>query len=352
MRIHSREGFGDVLVFLTGQAEIEKACKILREAAARIETDEYVRGASSVVATSHVPSLIARSYEGIRLLVLPLYGALPSDQQAKVFLPTPEGYRKVVIATNIAETSLTVDGVRYVVDPGLVKQKEYNAERGMESLGVVSISKVGAAQRAGRAGRTGPGKCYRLYNKEAFAEMADETEPEIKRTNLANVVLYLKVLGIVDVLGFEFLDPPPETAIRDALKQLFFLGAITEDGVVTPLGRRMAEYPLEPKLSRMLIMSYHLGVEVRRCVRGTVVGATMTHTTAHLYRRTSTKSARCCRWSEFSTTRHSGEEVGCCVGARSVEGDTSLTQRVLMDTLRGGGRPTSRQGEGSTRSVL
>jgi len=160
----------------------------------------------------------------------------------------------------------------------------------MESLGVVNISKVGAAQRAGRAGRTGPGKCYRLYNKEAFEAMADETEPEIKRTNLANVVLYLKVLGVVDVLSFEFLDPPPEvseapsrvgcwgnvpflvtrsrlgrcvrqSSIRDALKQLFFLGAIDIDGVVTPLGRRMAEYPLEPKLSRMLIQSRKLGVE-------------------------------------------------------------------------------------------
>lgn len=240
VRIHSREAEGDVLVFLTGQAEIELACKLLRDMAAKVETGDY---------------------DGIRLNVLPLYGALPGDQQARVFEPTPEGTRKVVIATNIAETSLTVDGIRYVVDPGFVKQKEYDAERGIESLGVVSISKVGAAQRAGRAGRTAPGKCYRLYTKEAFDEMADATEPEIQRTNLANVVLYLKVLGIVDVLGFEFLDPPPEASLRDALKQLFFLGAITEEGKVTDLGREMAHYPLEPKLSRMLIESRRLGVQ-------------------------------------------------------------------------------------------
>merc|ERR1719230_1940177 len=127
------------------------------------------------------------------LIILPVYSALPSEMQTKIFEPAPPGARKVVIATNIAEASLTIDGIYYVVDPGFVKQKAYNPKVGMDSLVVVPISQASARQRSGRAGRTGPGKCYRLYTEAAYRnEMLPTSVPEIQRQNLANTVLLLK----------------------------------------------------------------------------------------------------------------------------------------------------------------
>ncbi|KLO17279.1 P-loop containing nucleoside triphosphate hydrolase protein [Schizopora paradoxa] len=137
--------------------------------------------------------------------------------QAKIFEPTPEGARKVVLATNIAETSITIDGVVYVIDPGFVKQNSFNPKTGMSSLDVVPISRASANQRAGRAGRVGPGKAFRLYTKYAFMnELDDETVPEIQRTNLAMVVLLLKSLGINRLLEFDFMDPPSIDTLRMA----------------------------------------------------------------------------------------------------------------------------------------
>ena len=140
------------------------------------------------------------------LLICPIYASLPSEQQAKIFEPTPKDARKVVIGTNIAETSLTIDGICYVIDTGFCKQKTYNPRSGIESLIVTPISQAQAAQRAGRAGRTQPGTCFRLYTKWSFAhELEENTIPEIQRTNMNSVVLMLKSLGIHDLLHFDFM---------------------------------------------------------------------------------------------------------------------------------------------------
>jgi HrpA-like RNA helicase len=153
------------------------------------------------------------------MMIVPLYGAQTPEQQANAFLKTPENCRKIIFATNIAETSLTVANIGYVLDCGLVKQKVYNPETGMESLVVVPISKVQAIQRTGRAGRTREGKCIRLYSEKFFKEqMPDMTVPEIKRVNLASTVLTLKNIGLKDVINFDYLDTPDLLSLQLALK--------------------------------------------------------------------------------------------------------------------------------------
>lgn len=200
--------------------------------------------------------------------------------QAKIFEPTPEGARKVILATNIAETSITVDGVAFVIDPGYAKQKSFNPRTGMEALTVTPCSRASATQRAGRAGRTGPGKCFRLYTQWAYYnEMEENTTPEIQRVNLANVVLLLKVsnhylkysittanlflfsqsLGINDLLNFDFLDPPMEDTLIRACSQLYALGAFNDRGELTKLGRRMAEFPMDPTLSKAIVAAEKYG---------------------------------------------------------------------------------------------
>lgn len=180
--------------------------------------------------------------------------------QVKIFEPTPPGSRKVVLATNIAETSLTINGIVYVIDPGFSKQKTFTPRTGMESLLITPISKASAQQRAGRAGRVAPGKCFRLFTAHAFAmELEENTVPEIQRTNLANVVLMLKSLGINDLLHFDFMDPPPSETLIRALEQLYALGALNDRGELTKLGRRMAEFPLDPMLSKTLIHAEKYG---------------------------------------------------------------------------------------------
>ncbi|KTG42236.1 hypothetical protein cypCar_00010181 [Cyprinus carpio] len=233
---HERTIHTDVLFGLLKKEEIDTACEILYERMKSLGPD--------------VPELI----------ILPVYSALPSEMQTRIFDPAPPGSRKVVIATNIAETSLTIDGIYYVVDPGFVKQKVYNSKTGIDQLVVTPISQAQAKQWAGRAGRTGPGKCYRLYTERAYRdEMLTTNVPEIQRTNLASTVLSLKAMGINDLLSFDFMNAPPmETLIR-AMEQLYTLGALDDEGLLTCLGRRMAEFPLEPMLCKMLIMSVHLG---------------------------------------------------------------------------------------------
>ncbi|CAF1454669.1 unnamed protein product [Rotaria sp. Silwood1] len=235
MQIHLNEPPGDILVFLTGQEEIDTACKILYERIKKLD--------------SEVPELI----------ILPVYSALLSEVQTKIFDPAPPGSRKVIIATNIAETSLTIDGIYYVVDPGFVKQKVFNPKSNMDNLVVTPISQAQAKQRMGRAGRTGPGKVFRLYTERAYHdEMLATNVPEIQRTNLASTVLILKAMGINDLLSFDFMDPPPLETMIVAMEQLHALNALDNDGLLTELGRRMAEFPLEPQLSKMLIMSVEL----------------------------------------------------------------------------------------------
>jgi len=236
MQIHLTEPAGDVLVFLTGQEEIDTACDILYQRMKALGPQ--------------VPELI----------ILPVYGALPSEMQTRIFEPAPPGARKCVVATNIAEASLTIDGIYYVVDPGFCKQKVYNAKVGMDSLVVVPISQASAKQRAGRAGRTGPGKCYRLYTEAAYrSEMLPTSIPEIQRSNLGNVVLQLKAMGINDLLGFDFMDPPPPQIMVQAMETLYMLGALDDEGLLTRVGRKMAEFPLDPQLSKILLTSVDLG---------------------------------------------------------------------------------------------
>ncbi|KAG7506384.1 ATP-dependent RNA helicase DHX8-like [Solea senegalensis] len=235
MQIHLTEPPGDVLVFLTGQEEIDTACEMLFERMKSLGPD--------------VPELI----------ILPVYSALPSEMQTRIFDPAPPGSRKVIIATNIAETSLTIDGIYYVVDPGFVKQIVYNSKSGIDQLLVTPISQAQAKQRSGRAGRTGPGKCYRLYTERAYRdEMLVSNVPEIQRTNLSSTVLSLKAMGINDLLSFDFMDSPPMETLITAMEQLYTLGALDDEGLLTRLGRRMAEFPLDPMLCKMLIMSVHL----------------------------------------------------------------------------------------------
>lgn len=236
MQIHRTEQPGDILVFLPGQEEIEELHK---------EIEAQVKRLGSKIR---------------ELLIRPIYANLPTDMQARVFDPTPPGARKVVIATNIAETSLTIDGIVFVVDPGYCKQNRFSSKTGMETLAITRISKASADQRAGRAGRNRPGICFRLYTREEFnTEFEENTQPEIQRLNLANVVLLLKTMKINDVINFEYIDRPPTEVLLFAIEQLTALGALDKSGDLTHLGRRMAEFPLEPKMSKSIIDSESYG---------------------------------------------------------------------------------------------
>ena len=232
MQIHLTEAAGDILVFLTGQEEIDTSCEILFERMKAL-------GPS-------VPELV----------ILPVYSALPSEMQSRIFDPAPPGGRKVIIATNIAETSITIDNIYYVIDPGFVKQNAYDPKLGMDSLVVTPISQAQAKQRAGRAGRTGPGKCFRLYTEAAYqSEMLPTTIPEIQRQNLSHTILMLKAMGINDLLHFDFMDPPPTNTMLSALEELYALSALDDEGLLTRLGRKMADFPMEPALAKVLIAS-------------------------------------------------------------------------------------------------
>ena len=195
--------------------------------------------------------------------VLPLYSTLPPPMQQRIFEAAPPprrpgapAGRKIVVSTNIAETSLTIDGIVYVIDPGFAKQKVYNPRIRLESLLVSPISRASAHQRAGRAGRTQPGKCFRLYTESSFRkDLQEQTYPEILRSNLGSVVLQLKKLGIDDLVHFDFMDPPaPETLMR-ALELLNYLGALDDDGNLTEVGKVMSELPLDPQLAKMVVAS-------------------------------------------------------------------------------------------------
>lgn len=158
-----------------------------------------------------------------------------------------------IIATNIAETSITVPNVRFVVDAGYVKQKTFEPTRAMESLIVVPISQVSSNQRAGRAGRTASGSCYRLYSSDCYDDMMAETIPEILRSNLSSTVLYLKALGVMDVLTFDFIEPPAADQVAEALASLYTLGCIDQSGLITDIGRAVSRLPLEPTVGRMVV---------------------------------------------------------------------------------------------------
>lgn len=239
IKICETEPPGDLLIFLTGEEEIEEVCRRI--------SDEV-----------HHSNILQSSVK-----VYPLYGALPPDIQQRVFEQSPPPShmggppgRKVICATNIAETSLTIDGVVYVIDPGMSKQKVYNPRARIESLLVACISKASAKQRMGRAGRTQNGKCFRLYTKESYEhELEPCAHPEILRSNLGNVVLQMLKLGVANLVNFDFMDPPaPETMMR-ALELLSYLGAIDDEGKLTTRGNIMSMFPLQPEMSASLIRS-------------------------------------------------------------------------------------------------
>jgi len=231
LAIHVSQGPGDILVFMTGQEDIEVTCELMDERLKLLNDPP-------------------------KLSILPIYSQMPADLQAKIFDRAAPGVRKVIVATNIAETSLTVDGIMYVVDGGFSKLKVYNPRMRMDTLQITPISQANAMQRAGRAGRTGPGKAFHLYTERAFRdELYIQTIPEIQRTNLANTVLLLKSLGVKDLLDFDFMDPPPQDAITTALFDLWALGALDNIGNLTELGKKMAAFPMDPSLSKLLITS-------------------------------------------------------------------------------------------------
>ncbi|NXX10586.1 PRP16 helicase, partial [Podargus strigoides] len=261
LQVHLSGAPGDILVFMPGQEDIEVTSEQIVEHLEELE-------------------------KAPALAVLPIYSQLPSDLQAKIFQKAPDGVRKCIVATNIAETSLTVDGIMFVIDSGYCKLKVFNPRIGMDALQIYPISQANANQRAGRAGRTGPGHCFRLYTQSAYKnELLTTTVPEIQRTNLANVVLLLKSLGVQDLLQFHFMDPPPEDNMLNSMYQLWILGALDNTGTgcwgklsahgtgtctaadpcdvpsggLTSTGRLMVEFPLDPALSKMLIVSCDMG---------------------------------------------------------------------------------------------
>ena len=220
-----REGPGDVLVFLSGEREIRDTADVLR---GRLDVE-----------------------------VLPLYARLSASEQQRVF--KPHAKRRVVLATNVAETSLTVPGIRYVVDPGAARISRYSARLKVQRLPIEPISQASADQRKGRCGRTSDGICIRLYAEEDFLERPRFTDPEILRTNLASVILQMAAIGLGRVEDFPFLDPPDKRQIRDGIRLLEELGALDASGRLTKVGRRLAELPVDPRMARMVVEADKLG---------------------------------------------------------------------------------------------
>uniref|UniRef100_A0A182VKI6 RNA helicase n=1 Tax=Anopheles merus TaxID=30066 RepID=A0A182VKI6_ANOME len=234
MKIHRAEGKGDVLAFLTGQEEVLRAVDLLRE---------------------HVE---ASGKEDMQ--ILPMYGTLSNADQLKVFFTAPKGVRKVVLATNIAETSVTIPGIVYVIDCGFVKLKWYSADSTTDSLVVVPVSKAAAEQRAGRAGRIRSGKVYRLYTEEAWEKLPEHTPPEMRRSDLCSTVLFLKALGIDNILRFTFPSPPPAKNLLACLETLYALEALDAEGQLTsPVGYFLAEMSIPPMMAKMLYKAGEMG---------------------------------------------------------------------------------------------
>ncbi|KAK3336563.1 P-loop containing nucleoside triphosphate hydrolase protein [Cercophora scortea] len=228
--LHDKYGPNDILAFLTGQEEIEGAQKLIEEYAATLGPK--------------VP----------KIKVFPLFGQLSMEAQHEAFQPVKGGFtRKVVLATNIAETSVTVPGVRFVVDCGKAKVKQYRPRLGMESLLAKPISKSSAIQRAGRAGREGPGKCFRLYTQKTYDGLQKTDLPEILRTDVLGAVLTMKARGIEDVLSFPLMDPPEVESVEKALLHLHLLGALADNGSITETGRKMVMFPVTAPYARVLL---------------------------------------------------------------------------------------------------
>ena len=250
---------GGMLVFLTGQDEI---INLSRQLKATLGNDEqYVNEEENETSDGeldegleefNVPySSLPRRTLGVH--ILPLYSQLPTKDQLRVFERMPDGQRMIVLATNVAETSLTIPDIRYVFDCGRAKEKKFDEDSGVQSFEVGWISKASASQRAGRAGRTGPGHCYRLYSSAIFErDFEEHSEPEILRMPVEGVVLQLKSMELHNVINFPFPTPPDRRGLAKAEKLLTCLGALSNDGRISPLGRRLSIYPLSPRYAKML----------------------------------------------------------------------------------------------------
>eukprot|EP01080_Neovahlkampfia_damariscottae_P004211 gene4211-7548_t len=233
LQTHLDEKEGDILVFLTGQEEIESIANILEE--------------KSKLLPSEVDKLI----------ICPIFSNLPSEKQMEVFEKTPIGCRKIVLATNIAETSITISGIKFVIDCGFVKLRDYNPMNGLESLKITQTAKANSWQRSGRAGREQSGKCFRLYTEDFYEnEMIEYPIPEIQRCNLSEVVLQMKSIGIDDILEFDFIDKPSKKSLIKSFELLVSLNALELNTFkLTKFGKKLAEFPLPPMFSSVLLKS-------------------------------------------------------------------------------------------------
>ncbi|KAK9901246.1 hypothetical protein WJX75_002237 [Coccomyxa subellipsoidea] len=236
--IHQEDMPGDILIFLTGQQECEDCVGLLEEEARKVRAGRAA----------------------LRLMPVPLFAGLPAATQLAAFEHAPRGYRKVVVATNIAETSVTIDGVVFVIDCCHAKQAAYNPLTGLESLLVAPVSKASAAQRAGRAGRVRPGHCFRLCTEADFHALNDATVPEMQRAELSGTVLRLKALGVDNMMTFDWLAPPPSETMVRALELLHALGALDASARLSrPVGQQLVELPVDARLGAALLASGRLG---------------------------------------------------------------------------------------------
>jgi ATP-dependent RNA helicase DHX37/DHR1 len=296
-RGHRKLPPGGFLVFLTGQGEIKQLAKQLKQTFRSTDASNYSQAKVQVSAADI--SLEAEDVDlgdqaqpnsmddddddsdveitGVdnddefdpeegamdsttKIHVLPLYSQLPTKEQLKIFDAVPEGSRLIVLATNVAETSLTIPGIRYVFDCGRSKEKQYDVATGVQRFQIGWISKASAGQRAGRAGRTGPGHCYRLYSSAVYEDAFPEhTEPEILRSPIEGVVLQMKSIGLHHVINFPFPTPPDRRALAKAEKLLKNLGALSPNGQVTETGRHLTLYPLSPRFGKMLQIGHQHG---------------------------------------------------------------------------------------------
>ena len=270
IQIHHFEEDGDILIFLPGQEEIESLAMLLKKnlddesqlskdlAEANRDIVQSIKGIGKDIDSAKSHGSIVNG-----VLVCVLYAALPPESQIFAFRPKPAGCRrKIILATNIAETSVTLDGIKFVVDAGKCKTKTYSNSTGMESLIVDDVSKAAANQRAGRAGRVSAGLCFRLYPEESFNMLDETTAPEICRVNLAQTVLQLKGMGVHDPRSFDFLTRPDDRSLFKAFEKLYALGALDDDMNLTSYGKKMAKLPLDPIFSHLLLQSPKYGCTV------------------------------------------------------------------------------------------
>lgn len=241
IHLEQQDREGDILVFFSGQDEVDEGTSALIEKATDLKTSKHAKNMK-------------------KLWILPLYGSLPPAEQLKVFERTPKHTRKIILATNIAETSLTISGIMFVVDSGFMKIKAYDSRLGCESLITVPVSKSNANQRAGRAGRYRSGKAYRLYTESAYEKLKLHTPPEMQRCDLAPVIIQLKALGVDNICNFDFISAPPSNNLINSLELLHALEALDHNAkLTTPLGYQMAEFPLHPTHSKALLSAEKFG---------------------------------------------------------------------------------------------